>query len=351
MRAAAHDGTKHRISSGGTESSTTTRCALETWSMLVAETAPHDRMPSGRQAAVATDDMRETARSMSPAADTTRQRRGACAQPVADSVQLPAAPHVASMRPCLAASGVDAELRYAPAPSQTKTASERGCGQPHLAHGRCDSGSTSSTTNSPARHWPSPCELQAPLGANRTVDARSESLLRMACLNSSRSLPSLPLCHAAPKNHLRRSSLPAVSDLGHAPVRSSACINGSGSKWPVFLGDSSCELPTAGDGRWGSRARKRGCSRRLPDQPSRHRLRRRLAPPCLRASGCPRGVAIVHSIPAGITTAVVSVRRVRTQTTARRSGATVVERTSCACWPRWRRQPGDVGMAASGSHH
>jgi hypothetical protein len=133
MRAAAHDGTKHRISSGGTESSTTTRCALETWSMLVAETAPHDRMPSGRQAAVATDDMRETARSMSPAADTTRQRRGACAQPVADSVQLPAAPHVASMRPCLAASGVDAELRYAPAPSQTKTASERGCGQPHLA--------------------------------------------------------------------------------------------------------------------------------------------------------------------------------------------------------------------------
>ena len=195
-----------------------------------------------------------------------------------------------------------------------------------------------------ARHWPSPCELQAPLGANRTVDARSESLLRMACLNSSRSLPSLPLCHA-PENHLRRSSLPSVSDLGHAPVRSSACINGSGSKWPVFLGDSSCELPTAGDGRWGSR--KRGCSRRLPDQPSRHRLRRRLAPPCLRASGCPRGVAIVHSIPAGITTAVVSVRRVRTQTTARRSGATVVERTSCACWPRWRRQPGDVGMAAS----
>ncbi len=113
-----------------------------------------------------------------------------------------------------------------------------------------------------------------------------------------------PLCHA-PENHLRRSSLPSVSDLGHAPVMSSACINGSGAKWPVFLGDSSCASPTAGDGH----CRERGCSRRLSDQPSRPRLLRRLAPHRRRASCCHRRMAIVHSNPAGITTvtAVVSV--------------------------------------------
>ena len=29
------------------------------------------------------------------------------------------------------------------------------------------------------------------------------------------------------------------------------------------------------------------------------------------------------------------------------AGSTVVERTSYACWPRWRRQPGGVGMACT----
>ncbi len=72
--------------------------------------------------------------------------------------------------------------------------------------------------------------------------------------------------------------------------------------------DSWCASPTGGDGRWGSRERERGCSRRLSDQPSRHRLRRRLASPCGRVSCCPRRMAIVHSILAGVTTAVVSVR-------------------------------------------
>ena len=38
-----------------------------------------------------------------------------------------------------------------------------------------------------ARRWPSPCEVQVPLGANLTADARSESLLRMAYLNSTSS--------------------------------------------------------------------------------------------------------------------------------------------------------------------
>ena len=38
-----------------------------------------------------------------------------------------------------------------------------------------------------ARRWPSPCEVQVPLGANRTADARSELLLRMAHPISSRS--------------------------------------------------------------------------------------------------------------------------------------------------------------------
>jgi hypothetical protein len=56
------------------------------------------------------------------AADTTRQRRGACAQPAADRVQLPAAPHAASMRPCLAPSGAEGALRYAPAPGQHASA-------------------------------------------------------------------------------------------------------------------------------------------------------------------------------------------------------------------------------------
>ena len=37
------------------------------------------------------------------------------------------------------------------------------------------------------RHWPSPCEVQVPPGANRTADARSELLLRMAYPSSSRS--------------------------------------------------------------------------------------------------------------------------------------------------------------------
>ena len=64
-------------------------------------------------------------------------------------------------------------------------------------NGRCDSGSTSSPKNTAAfssgrrlrrpRQWPSPCEVQVPPGANRTADARSELLLRMAHPISSRS--------------------------------------------------------------------------------------------------------------------------------------------------------------------
>jgi hypothetical protein len=63
-----------------------------------------------------------------------------------------------------------------------------------------------------------------------------------------------------------------------------------------------------------------------------------------------RGMAIVHSNLAGITTAVVSVRRVRIQTTVRRAGSTVVERTSCACWPLMAQATGGVGMPGDGVH-
>jgi hypothetical protein len=126
------------------------------------------------------------------AADDGRQRRDACAQPAADPVQLPAAPHVASRQPCLAASGVDAALRYAPAPRRSRPhpgirvriapSSERALQQrqyqQHEEYGRIFEWPTSAN--------PSPCEVQVRLDANRTADARSESLLRMAGLNSSR---------------------------------------------------------------------------------------------------------------------------------------------------------------------
>ncbi len=136
--------------------------------------------------------------------------------------------------------------------------------------------------------------------------------------------------------------LPILETL---PCCRALAINGSGSKLPLLVGDSWCASPTAGDGRWGSRERERGRSRRLSNQPSRPRLRRRLASPCRRASCCPRDMAIVHSNLAGVTGGRQRAR-VRTQTTARRAGSTVVERTSCACWPRWRRQPGVWGWRA-----
>ena len=101
--------------------------------------------------------------------------------------------HLAWMQPA---------LRYAPAPSQIETASERGCGQPHLAHGRLRRRQCQQhDEHGRILEWPTsakpgagrrPCEVQGQLGANRTADARSESLLRMACLNPSPSLPSLP---------------------------------------------------------------------------------------------------------------------------------------------------------------
>jgi hypothetical protein len=105
-----------------------------------------------------------------------------------------------------------------------------GAGSPIGTNGRCDSGSASSPKNTAAfssgrrlrrpRHWPSPCEVQVPLGANRTADAHSELLLRMAHPNPNGaselfSLALRRLCHNLSKN-LLRSSLPSAADLGHA---------------------------------------------------------------------------------------------------------------------------------------
>jgi hypothetical protein len=90
--------------------------------MHVAATAPLDRIERRR--------LQRTTGGCSgrPAADKTRRtQRGS------DAVRLSAASHVASVRPCLAASGADVVLHYAPAPS---------CDS--------DSGSTSSTKNAAA---------------------------------------------------------------------------------------------------------------------------------------------------------------------------------------------------------
>jgi hypothetical protein len=141
---------------------------------------------------------------------------------------------------------------------------------------------------------PSPCEVQVPLGSNRAADARSESLFRMAHPISSRSpsvvaqstdcggsvMPLLRLC-CVHRCHL----LPI---LVTPPVMSSASVVGSGPTRPSALVNHRAHRPTAGDGRWGSRERERGCSRRWSDQPSRRRLRRRQASPCRRASCCRR---------------------------------------------------------------
>jgi hypothetical protein len=188
--------------------------------MHVAATALHDRTPSGRPAAVAADNrqLRRMTCGGRRAVDITRQRRGACAQPAADRVQLPAAPHGASMRPCLAPSvawmvrcvarehHVDRDrigLTMRIAPSSERTLQQRQYQQSE-EHGRIFEWPTASVADVyEARRWPLPCEVQVPLGANRTADARSESLLRMAYPSSSRS-PSVVaistncgrLCHA-----------------------------------------------------------------------------------------------------------------------------------------------------------
>jgi hypothetical protein len=168
--------------------------------------------------------------------------------------------------------------------TQIETASERARGQPHPAHGRCDSGSTSSTTNRAAlsSEWPtsaqagrrSSCEVHAPLGANRTADARSEFLLQMTCPDSSRSpFRRCPIDEERPRCHAFDENICCVHHC-HLPLTD---LDRSCSS---FAGDSWRALPTAGDGRWAPESARqgkgevRGCSRRLPDQPSRHRLRR-----------------------------------------------------------------------------
>jgi hypothetical protein len=102
---------------------------------------------------------------------------------------------------------------------------------------RCDSGSTSSPKNTAAfssgrrlrrpRHWPSPGEVQVPLGANRTADAPRSCCSEWRIRSPLARLPSLPnrriaaalscpfVCHALDKT-LLRSSLPSAADLGHA---------------------------------------------------------------------------------------------------------------------------------------
>jgi hypothetical protein len=208
------------------------------------------------------------------------------------------------MRTCTSADRDRIGTRVRAAPSSARTLRQRQYEQ-HEEHGRTFEWPASAQPGIGRRHTKFKFHwvrmLRRMRARSRCSEWRSRSLLARFPSSTNGRIAAALSCSLA---YLPRSLQSSVADLGLAPVRSSACIAGSGAKWPVFLCDSSCASPTAGDGH----CRERGCSRRLSDQPSRHRLRRRLVSPCRRASCYPRGVAIVHPIPAGITTAVVSVR-------------------------------------------
>ncbi len=208
--------------------------------------------------------------------------------------------------------------------------------QLHEEHGRTFEWPTSAK---PGTCRP-PCEVQVPLRANLTADARSESLLRTAYPNSSCS-PSV----VAQSTNCGGSVMPFEEFA--AFITASCCRSWSRSRdvershcgiWteagPSALANHRAHCRPLVTAVGGSRERERGCFRRWSDQPSRPRLRRRQASPCRRARCCPR-----LSWPP-CTRSLGCRSRWRSSACARRSGSTVVERTSCACWPRWRRQRG-----------
>jgi hypothetical protein len=161
-----------------------------------------------------------------PAADDVQQtERGSdavCAPPAAGPMQLPAAV-ARRIGAALLGNiwrGCSAALRSST--TQVETASERGCGSPNRANGRCGCGSTNSTKNT------------VPLGANLSGGCA----LGVAAPNCVSELFSLAF-HGCPIDELRPLVVPLrkvccvhhcqlFADLGHAPVMSSASIVGSG---------------------------------------------------------------------------------------------------------------------------
>jgi hypothetical protein len=259
------------------------------------------------------------------AADTTRQRRGACAQPATDRVQLSAASHVASVRPCLATTGTDGLLHYAPQARRSRPHRNEGVGSPIERTDAATAAVPAARRTRPhfrvadvcaARRWPSP--------------------MRSSCSTGRESYAGCALGVAAPKCvselFLLASMVAQSTNCGRSvmPLRKTCCVHDCqllpilvtlsrcralpwwdlDRTWPSALANHRAHCRPLVTAIGGSRERERGCSWRWSDQPSRPRLRRRQASPCRRASCCPPlKLATVHSIlGVSLTMAVVRVR-------------------------------------------
>ena len=221
--------------------------------------------------------------------------------------------------------------------TQVETASERGRGQPHLAHGRL-------RQRQYEQHEEHGRIFERPSAATPGTDTRPCEV--HVAPNGVSELFSLAF-RRRPIDELRR--LCPLEEFA-AFITAICCRSWSRSRdverfhrgiWTEHLAlcasEASCASPTAGDGRWGSRERERGGSRRwyrpTVSSTTAHVDRHRLVVEHAAALDQAGHRALD---PWGCRS------RWRSSACARRSGSTAVKRTSCACRPRWRRRTGDV---------